>query len=471
MRQMKKTVTFRDIWIDRHRNGVAVTLARFALVTLVDILFIICRPFSIIIQLMFDALRSVFTRVQRHARRWHGATSNSGLFQAHSPEHLLQPIPGPAPINIKDNQTDSKPNGRFFSMLPPEVRRRILVHAFGRRTMHMHVKFQSPWALADAEPQDMAAHARLEPFIRHDQPQRWIWYGCVCHRSEPEDDPLSLGRTRSWPVKQRSYFLDGCLKGEGTCSKWPGAWPSKCQIGATGWLRTCRQAYVEGMEVLYRTNTIQIASRPLLRGLHDILPSTPLSLLTSLELVWHPFSLPVTEGFRGYRSQTKEKTILPSLIYLRICIVGLDLNSHSEFRRFLSELDPAVEPMEEVAPKQLEQFDMLVKRIAPASANVTISLENLPFYQAAEAHLIKKQGSGITRPQISELGGLKYWRQISMAEDKTLTPQRIEEGEVLSQALGGYWVHIAEEVVEGGISAPTVAGGGYVEPLKYQLGG
>lgn len=160
-----------------------------------------------------------------------------------------------------------------------------------------------------------------------------MWYGCVCHRTEPEDAPLSLGRTRSWPVKPRTFFLDGCLKGEGTCSEWPGTWPSKCHIGVTGWLRTCRQAYVEGVEVLYRTNTIQMASIPLLRGLHDIFPSTTLSLLTSLELLWHPYCIPLTDACRGYRSQEKENTVLPSLTYLRTCMVGLNLPSYQEFRR------------------------------------------------------------------------------------------------------------------------------------------
>lgn len=134
-----------------------------------------------------------------------------------------------------------KPNGRFFSMLPPEVRRRILIHAFGHRTMHMSVIFQSPWRVVDAEPQDSTAHARhYHEFTG--EPAKWMWYGCVCHRSEPEDDPLSLGRTRSWPAMKGTNHLDGCLKGEGTCSKWPGAWPSKCHIGATGWFRTCQQA-------------------------------------------------------------------------------------------------------------------------------------------------------------------------------------------------------------------------------------
>ncbi|VUC35446.1 unnamed protein product [Clonostachys rosea] len=455
MIQLKKTATFRDIWIERHRNGVALTLARFALVTLVDILFLICRPFLIIIQLICDAFEYVFSRTQQYEHdgsACYGGGSYRRPVEAHSPLNILQPIPGPAPIKIDNGQSNPEQNGHFFSMLPAEVRRYILIHAFGHRTMHMHLTFQSPWALADAEPQSSTAHARLDHFIRHDRPEKWMWYGCVCHRSEPEDDPLSLGRTRSWPVKQRSHFLDGCLKGEGACSKWPGAWPSKCQIGATGWLRTCRQAYMEGMDVLYGTNTMQISSVTLLRGLQDILPSTPLSQLTSLELVLPRSSIALAEVFTGYRSRASEKTILPSLIYLRICMVGIDLNRYSEFERFLNQGDTTAAAMEEAYPRLLKNLDNLVKRIAPASANITISLDNLASYQIAEAHLIKKQGRGITRPQVSEFGGFKHWRQIPIAEDKTLTPQRIEEGEALSQTLGGYWVHIAEEVVDGRIS-------------------
>lgn len=176
----------------------------------------------------------------------HESTSVVGDFEGDAiryllAQQLLQPIPAPAPISIKDDQTDSKPNGRFFSMLPPEVRRCILIHAFGHHTMHMNVMFQKPWKVVDAEPQDSTAHARHYHNFTVG-PEKWMWYGCVCHRTEPEDAPLSLGRTRSWPVKPRTFFLDGCLKGEGTCSEWPGTWPSKCHIGVTGWLRTCRQA-------------------------------------------------------------------------------------------------------------------------------------------------------------------------------------------------------------------------------------
>lgn len=148
------------------------TLARFALVTLVDIVFIICRPFLIITQLLFDAFRRGFTRTQKHAHHgshshreasnsWyrtqhahhgsgsHESTSVVGDFEGDAiryllAQQLLQPIPAPAPISIKDDQTDSKPNGRFFSMLPPEVRRCILIHAFGHHTMHMNVMFQRP---------------------------------------------------------------------------------------------------------------------------------------------------------------------------------------------------------------------------------------------------------------------------------------------------------------------------------------
>ncbi|KAI8185026.1 hypothetical protein K4K48_009923 [Colletotrichum sp. SAR 10_66] len=40
-----------------------------------------------------------------------------------------------------------------------------------------------------------------------------------------------------------------------------------CAVGALGWLRACRQAYVEGVEVLYATNTFFIQSRDLLDAL------------------------------------------------------------------------------------------------------------------------------------------------------------------------------------------------------------
>ncbi|KAK7216889.1 hypothetical protein V2G26_004892 [Clonostachys chloroleuca] len=134
-------------------------------------------------------------------------------------------------------------------------------------------------------------------------------------------------------------------------------------------------------------------------------------------------------------------------------MLGLHIPSDEEIQRLISAtaIPAAViaELVDEAVSRAFELFDMAVKRMTPTSANVTISLGNLPYCQAAEVYLTKSQGRAVTQPHVSELGGLKHWRQLSTAEDRILTPQRIEEGKALSRALGGYRVHIAEEAVDG----------------------
>ncbi|KAH7021503.1 uncharacterized protein B0I36DRAFT_388191 [Microdochium trichocladiopsis] len=66
--------------------------------------------------------------------------------------------------------------------------------------------------------------------------------------------------------------------------------PCDASVGATGWLRACRRAYVEGVSVLYGTNSFMIESRDLLDALLQpnsrgcVLPARHLSMIRSLEI-------------------------------------------------------------------------------------------------------------------------------------------------------------------------------------------
>ena len=86
---------------------------------------------------------------------------------------------------------------------------------------------------------------------------------------------------------------DRCLHGEARCCA---TWPGKCTVGAMGWLLACRQAYAEGIDVLYSTNTFFIESTALFDALlyagprrADQLLMLPqrLASITSLELRWN----------------------------------------------------------------------------------------------------------------------------------------------------------------------------------------
>jgi hypothetical protein len=68
----------------------------------------------------------------------------------------------------------------------------------------------------------------------------------------------------------------------------------KCGIGAMGWLLAYRQAYMEGVDILYSTNSLFIGSPAILDGMlshssqirnHLLLPER-LASITSLVFMW-----------------------------------------------------------------------------------------------------------------------------------------------------------------------------------------
>ena len=141
----------------------------------------------------------------------------------------------------------------FFSRLPAEIRRQILIHAFGDQTIHMELRFGYPYNLEDKCGRSRS-HARLQTqnggndtdvLSGPGNEKGWRWFSCLCHRFPPAgNEHLRFGRRRNWPS---STFgdpgSDFCMKGMSIeCKKYPGEWPVKCQIGISGFLRTSKQA-------------------------------------------------------------------------------------------------------------------------------------------------------------------------------------------------------------------------------------
>lgn len=120
----------------------------------------------------------------------------------------------------------------FFERFPPEVRRKILIEAFGDKVVHMHLTCgELGRPVGKKNP-----HWRRRP---HAQPRRWKkneynWWSCVCHRM----GQYSISnRDLAPPVE------DECEQGDDTfCDIWPGEPDTKCFIGVMGWLLSCRQA-------------------------------------------------------------------------------------------------------------------------------------------------------------------------------------------------------------------------------------
>ncbi|KAK7212065.1 hypothetical protein V2G26_019243 [Clonostachys chloroleuca] len=196
----------------------------------------------------------------------------------------------------------------FFTRIPPEIRRRILVEAFGQQTIHLDLTFW--WKPGWRSP-------------------TWVWFNWICHSDKPGQlHPWRWKERREGVVNNRLIYESGprnpldCPRSAGAAAPHRGRCRRKCHVGASGWLLSCRQANMEGLEVLYRTNTICIDSPILLNGLQDILSLEKLSFLTSLEITVTPILHPAY-FFEGLYddSRLKQGSILfPSMRQLHFVI-------------------------------------------------------------------------------------------------------------------------------------------------------
>ncbi|KAF7558432.1 hypothetical protein G7046_g5729 [Stylonectria norvegica] len=396
-------------------------------------------------------------------RRRRNKTFKGVLLQPKSKITARHPLSRPAsPL------THSVPKDLFFGRLPPEIRHAIQVLAFGDQTVHMELEYQYPYNLvAEKEPETRAFHARIDLTgtgrYAHMDTQgevKWRWFSCVCHRYPPEGIHLPLGRRGNMPWGHfREPDVDHCLRGMCSCKNWPGKWPVKCQIGIMGWLLSCRNAYLEGTNILYRTNTIHIASPTLLRGLQDFIPKERLSELASLELVWKPKKLPLELGFTGNSQgaaqslSLKRFPLFSSLLFLRISFQRLTFGEIDHATGLVWPYEDTSELSDRLHNHLLPTIDRLLDRIVPASTDVTISCSKWAWYEQIDLKLVEQQGKEKTKPQKADLEGLKCWREIPRKpQDKDVTTTitataNMPGGETsdTSDKRQGYWIHIPVE--------------------------
>lgn len=148
-------------------------------------------------------------------------------------------------------------NGSIFAKLPPELRQKILIEAFGNQIIHIDLRLRHPFQTMSEEEYQIRsesnvsyAHARicrasLQTFSVYDRTKekQWSWFTCVCHRHEAESSHIRFGQRENTPFERYSEPEDDrCLMGRGKCTQWPGQWPTKCLPGIHGWLLSCHQA-------------------------------------------------------------------------------------------------------------------------------------------------------------------------------------------------------------------------------------
>ncbi|GAO17658.1 hypothetical protein UVI_02002190 [Ustilaginoidea virens] len=321
---------------------------------------------------------------------------------------------------------------RIFSRVPPEIRRQILVAAFGHQTIHMDLRFRPPLHLTDREPFDgWEVHARARARAAqaptgHPRPDRcqqeclrtWKWFSCVCHRWDPDRTaPLSLGRRQNYRWAQFGEpEADQCLGGSGR--------------------------YFEAMDVLYTTNTIHISSSVLLQHLPDLLPSHVLARLRSLELVWQPRELPISHGFlpTNPAGSNRPQPLFPRLAYLRISFHRFAMNNIDDATDMMLPYDNKQLLSERLHENLLPQVDELVHRIAPPAAEVTLSCARWDWYELMDLALLQKQGKEATSMQRADIDGLRCWR--TMPSRTAEAPADVEAAAQPCSPRAGYWIHV-----------------------------
>ncbi|KFY36953.1 hypothetical protein V494_04920 [Pseudogymnoascus sp. VKM F-4513 (FW-928)] len=201
------------------------------------------------------------------------------------------------PSPSRDDLASPGVNYGLFQKLPYEIRRQILIEAFGERTLHVDLSHNHP--LVRKSKLQTAKHCDLGSNLVRDTelPMDWQWFGCVCHR--PAEWPDGSTARHSLQIDPEWGFEramsrpgeDNCLIGGDNhlteCGPVAGEdQPSTCFIGVMGWLLTCRQAYADGIDVLFTTNIFHITGHELIRHLPRMLLPQRLRGVRSLEMLW-----------------------------------------------------------------------------------------------------------------------------------------------------------------------------------------
>jgi len=145
-------------------------------------------------------------------------------------------------------------------------------------------------------------------------------------------------------------------------------------VGAGGWLRACRRAYLEGREVLYGSNVFHVAGKEAVLNLGGMLSMGSLAMVKRVELVWEklrPWKEDKRERGGGLRSINGMRAVrsgmqgfddllgavprtFPNLEELRIAMsgeikdweaLGIDQTMKWQNETFLGHIDDAVAKM------------------------------------------------------------------------------------------------------------------------------
>ncbi|KAF2743308.1 hypothetical protein M011DRAFT_471476 [Sporormia fimetaria CBS 119925] len=125
-----------------------------------------------------------------------------------------------------------------------------------------------------------AGHRLHIEFWRSKNPDRWRWFGGICYRNHASISP-------SMPTNYLGPWIDRCRDFNALQYERQGRVYDDPQfnIGIFGFLLSCKQAYMEGINVLYSSNCISIKSEELLVNLPKLIPPNRLASITNLEVL------------------------------------------------------------------------------------------------------------------------------------------------------------------------------------------
>lgn len=167
-----------------------------------------------------------FTKPQKWAKSELG-WRNTSFFRSDPPKYFGEHLPFLPSSRRPITPTSLSTPGCPFFQLPAEIRNMILTMAFGGRALHMDI---------------VRSH------------EGWVWRGAICHLKLPG----ALSSTRYY------WESDICPNDRWNacgCKETP---PEEYKVGIMGFLLSCKQAYTQGIDILYSTNIITIQTTVLL---------------------------------------------------------------------------------------------------------------------------------------------------------------------------------------------------------------
>lgn len=162
-------------------------------------------------------------KLSSERKRWAEKRENIRRRRAFKEKCCFKPQEQP-----KNDAATTRGTGPLFAILPAEIRRRILIEAFGDRTVHLDLSFRKGRGISS---------------------KAWRWNNCVCHSDKPGQCHSSRWAQRKTPcgyhgAEYEKYQRDPmrCPGADEATAPHAGSCPKNCGVGASGWLLTCRQA-------------------------------------------------------------------------------------------------------------------------------------------------------------------------------------------------------------------------------------